>query len=58
MLNSALREKFSCYFSKFFASINKIFIFAGRLGAGGLGAGGGWALGYHSIGFRHFPNIS
>ena len=31
----------------FFASANKFFILTG-----------GWALGYHSMGFRHFPNIS
>ena len=31
----------------FFASANKFFILTGS-----------WALGYHSMGFRHFPNIS
>ena len=35
-------------FGKIFASINKIFSFLQEE----------WALGYHSIGFRHFPNIS
>ena len=30
--NSALREKFNLFFQEFFASINKIFILAGRLG--------------------------
>ena len=32
MWNSALREKFNCYFWDIFATINKIFILAGRLG--------------------------
>ena len=33
-------------FQEFFASINKIFILAED-----------WSLGYHSMQFRHFPNI-
>ena len=47
MGNSALQEMFNCYFFGLFASISKIFILAGD-----------WALGYHSMEFRHFPNIS
>ena len=31
-VNSALRKKFNFYFSRFFASIKKAIIFAGRLG--------------------------
>ena len=38
-------------FWDFFANAGEIFILAG-------GRGGGWALGYHSMEFRHFPNIS
>ena len=36
-------------FWDFFANAGEIFILAG---------GRGWALGYHSMEFRHFPNIS
>ena len=34
-------------FWELFASASGVFILVG-----------GWALGYHSIGFRHFPNVS
>ena len=34
MWNSALREKFNFFFQEFFASIDKIFILVGGLGAG------------------------
>ena len=47
MWNSAPRENFNGYFSDFFANTNKKNILAGVL-----------ALGYHSMKFRHFPNIS
>ena len=38
-------------FWDFLASASGVFALAG-------GGGGGWALGYHSMGFRHFHNIS
>ena len=34
-------------FWELFASAGEVFILVG-----------GWALGYHSIEFRHFPNVS
>ena len=40
-------------FQEFFASILKAFNFAG-----GLGNGLSLAVDYHSMGFRHFPNVS
>ena len=48
MWSSALREKFNFCFSRAFASIDKISILTGRLGA----------LGYHSMKFRHFLDYS
>ena len=45
-------ESLISVFQDFFVSIDKILILAGRLGTGH------WALGYHSMGFRHFPDIS
>ena len=43
-------------FLEFSASINKALILA--CGGGDGGGGGGWVLDYHSMGFRHFPDIS
>ena len=45
MWNSALREKFIFCFQGFLVGINGMLILAG-------------GLGYHSIEFRHFPDIS
>ena len=36
-------------FQEYSASIGEAFALVG---------GGGWALGYHSMGLRHFPDIS
>ena len=48
MGSSALREKFSfCFFKSFLLAVAKFSIWQGD-----------WALGYHSMGFRHFPDIS
>ena len=46
--NGARREKFHFYFSRVFFIVLESFRFGG----------GGWAMGYHSVGFRHFPDIS
>ena len=40
------RKSLIAIFQDFFASTNKMFILAV-----------GWALGYHSMKFRHFPDI-
>ena len=45
--NGALLENFSFYFSGCFAGIGGMFILAGDCG-----------LGYHSMKFRHFPEVS
>ena len=47
MRNSALLEKIN--FQGIFNTVGEIFI---------TSRGGGGALGYHSIGFRHFHDIS
>ena len=38
-------------FCGFFARAGRVFVLAGR-------GGGGWGLGCHSMGYRHFPNVS
>ena len=39
---------------EFFASDSKAFILVWEWGGEGAG---GWALGFHSMGFRHFPDV-
>ena len=52
-LPTIIRKSLISVFQDFFASINKAF---GLVGMGDRG--GGSALGYHSMGFRHFPDVS
>ena len=44
-------EDLIAIFWGFFANVGGVFVLA-------EGGGGGWALSYHSMEFRHFPNIS
>ena len=53
-LPTIIRKSLISVFQDFFASINKAFGLVGM----GDGRGGGSALGYHSMGFRHFPDVS
>ena len=58
-LATIIRKSLISVFQDFFASINKAFGLVG-VGDGGRGGEGGGesALGYHSMGFRHFPDVS
>ena len=44
--NSVLQEKFYFCFSRVFTSIGEFSFWQG-----------GWVMGYHSMGFRHFPDV-